>query len=301
MYTENNDKIEKEKTSATKKSTNVSIVVNSVLSTLQIIVGFLSNSQGLIADGIHSISDLLSDFVVLLALKHSQKKPDDDHHFGHQRYEDVARLILGVILTIVGAGMIYSAIRKIATPELITNVDTIAIYIAILAIITKEILFRYMIYIANKVKSSLLVANAWHARSDAASSLIVTIGIFGSLMGIELLDPIAALIVGGVIFKMGWTFTYDSIMDLADRAADEQEVKKIVELIQDNTNVLGIHDIRTRKSGDYIHFNAHIELDQNLSILEGHNIVEDVTKKIIEKFNVIDVLIHVDPVEKYNE
>ncbi len=190
-----------ERSSAASRSTWVSVVVNVVLSTAQIVVGVMSKSQGLIADGIHSLSDLVSDFVVLLANRASQKDADEDHPYGHQRFETAASLALGAILLMVGVGMLWSAAVKLENPEAIAQVHVVALYVSLGALVAKELLFRYMLKVAKRVKSSMLVANAWHARSDAASSLVVSVGIVGNLLGYPILDPIAALIVGFMVAK----------------------------------------------------------------------------------------------------
>ncbi|MFZ2298821.1 MAG: cation diffusion facilitator family transporter, partial [Aquabacterium sp.] len=164
-----------------QRTTWVSVGVNLVLTVLQVVVGFFAHSQALIADGIHSLSDLVADFVVLLASRHSRKGPDADHHYGHHRYETAASMVLGVLLLSVGVGMLWSAVGKLSTPESIPDVKPIALYVAVFTLLSKELLFRYMLHAAERVRSSMLVANAWHARSDAASSLVVALGIVGNL------------------------------------------------------------------------------------------------------------------------
>ena len=216
-----------ERSSAASRSTWVSVAVNVVLSTAQIVVGVLSKSQGLIADGIHSLSDLVADFVVLLANRASQKDADEDHPYGHQRFETAASLALGVILLTVGVGMLWSAAVKLENPAAIPQVHVVALYVALGTLVAKELLFRYMLGVAKRVKSSMLVANAWHARSDAASSLVVSVGIVGNLLGYPILDPIAALIVGFMVAKMGWSFGWDALHDLMDRAVNEEEAAAI--------------------------------------------------------------------------
>lgn len=203
-----NEDASPEREAATKRSTWVSVVVNIGLTISQVVAGIWSGSQGLIADGIHSLSDLVADFVVLLAIQHSQKEADADHHYGHQRYENAASLVLGGLLLAVGVGMIWSAAHKLQTPESIPTVHMTALWVALAALAAKELLFRYMLAVAERVRSSMLVANAWHARSDAASSLVVAIGIGGNLLGFSLLDPIAALIVGFMVSRMGWSFSW---------------------------------------------------------------------------------------------
>ncbi|HGJ5874146.1 MAG TPA: cation diffusion facilitator family transporter [Arsenophonus apicola] len=282
---------------AARKSTIVSIVVNFFLSLWQIIIGFLAHSQGLIADGLHSLSDLLADFVVLIANKHSHKQPDADHPYGHFRYENGASLVLGTILLVVGAGMVWKAIEKMLNPAEIPDVHIIALVVALLSLIVKEGLFRYMLAVANRVNSSMLVANAWHARSDAASSLVVAIGIVGSLCGIKIFDPIAALIVGALVIKMGYKFTYQAFNDLMDKGADEQTLAAIRKQLLAMEGVVDIHDLKTRKSGDYLLVDVHLEVNGLLTVEQGHQIAVSARKKLLENPAILNVMIHIDPVE----
>ncbi|HGJ5892676.1 MAG TPA: cation diffusion facilitator family transporter [Arsenophonus apicola] len=282
---------------AARKSTIVSIVVNFFLSLWQIIIGFLAHSQGLIADGLHSLSDLLADFVVLIANKHSHKQPDADHPYGHFRYENGTSLVLGTILLVVGAGMVWKAIEKMLNPAEIPDVHIIALVVALLSLIVKEGLFRYMLAVANRVNSSMLVANAWHARSDAASSLVVAIGIVGSLCGIKIFDPIAALIVGALVIKMGYKFTYQAFNNLMDKGADEQTLAAIRKQLLAMEGVVDIHDLKTRKSGDYLLVDVHLEVNGLLTVEQGHQIAVSARKKLLENPAILNVMIHIDPVE----
>ena len=191
-----------ERAAAASRSTWVSVWVNVFLSALQIAVGIFAKSQALIADGVHTLSDLVADFVVLFAGHHAKKDADEDHPYGHQRFETAASLVLGLLLFGVGVGMLWSAYEKLAAPETVQKVHVIALWVAAAALIAKESLFRYMLKVAKRVKSSMLVANAWHARSDAASSLVVGLGIIGNLAGYPILDPIAADIKGSMVCKM---------------------------------------------------------------------------------------------------
>lgn len=281
---------------AARKSTWVSVVVNLFLTLGQVVVGIISGSQGLIADGIHSLSDLVADFVVLIANHKSKKEADEDHPYGHYRYENAASLVLGALLLIVGVGMLWSAIHKIQDPTSIAQVHIIALWVALIALAVKELLFRYMLAVAKRVRSSMLVANAWHARSDAASSLVVAIGIIGNLLGYALFDPIAALIVGLMVAKMGSSFMWDSLHDLMDRAADSETEEKIKETLQSTAGVSGIHDLKTRKMGDLIVVDVHLEIDGNLSVREGHDIAVAARKAVLDNYSVLNVMTHVDPV-----
>lgn len=284
-----------ERAAAASRSTWVSVVVNLVLSTIQIVVGVLSKSQGLIADGIHSLSDLVADFVVLVANHHSQKDADEDHPYGHQRFETAASLVLGGLLLAVGVGMVWSAVMKLENPDTVPQVHAVALWVAASALVGKELLFRYMLAVAKRVKSSMLVANAWHARSDAASSLVVGIGIAGNLAGYPILDPIAALIVGFMVGKMGWEFGWDALHDLMDRAVDDEEVKAIRQTLLDTPGVAGVHDVRTRKMGDMVVVDAHLEVDATITVEAGHDIAVLARQRVMQRHRVLNLMTHVDP------
>jgi cation diffusion facilitator family transporter len=287
-----------QRAAAAARSTWVSVVVNVLLSSVQIVVGIGAKSQGLVADGIHSLSDLVSDFVVLLAGRHSQKDADEDHPYGHQRFENAASLALGLLLMVVGVGMVWSAVGKLQTPETIPTAHAAALWVALAALVSKELLFRYMLRVAKRVKSGMLVTNAWHARSDAASSLVVALGLIGNLMGYPLMDPIAALIVGLMVAKMGWGFGWDALHDLMDRAVDEDEVQAIRQTLLDTPGVSGVHDVRTRKMGDMVVADAHIEVDAMLTVEEGHNIAVAARQAVMQRHRVLNLMTHVDPAHR---
>ena len=293
--TEDTEHSPAERAAAASRSTWVSVAVNLVLTSVQIAAGLLTKSQGLVADGVHSLSDLIADFVVLLATHHSQKDADEDHPYGHHRYETAASLVLGLLLLGVGAGMLWSSITKLEQPETIAKVHMAALWVALGALTAKELLFRYMLAVAKRVKSSMLVANAWHARSDAASSLVVGIGIIGNLAGYPILDPIAAAIVGFMVSKMGWEFGWDALHDLMDRAVDEEEVEAIRRTLADTPGIEGVHDIRTRKMGDMIVADAHIEVDASLSVEAGHEIAVEARRRVMQRHRVLNLMTHVDP------
>ena len=284
-----------ERARAASRSTWVSVGVNLALSLTQVVVGLLARSQGLVADGVHSASDLVADFVVLLASHHSRKDADADHPYGHHRFETGASLALGLLLLIVGAGMLWAALGKLEAPGEVPRVHGVALWVAGATLLAKEGLFRYMLAVAKRVKSSLLVANAWHARSDAASSLVVAVGLIGNLAGYPLLDPIAALIVGLMVGRMGWGFAWDALHDLMDRAVDEQEVQAIRTTLLQVPGVRGVHDLRTRKMGDMVVADAHIEVDAALSVEQGHEIAVAAREQVLQRHRVLNLMTHVDP------
>ncbi len=282
---------------AAARSTWVSVAVNMVLSALQVVVGWLVHSQALVADGLHSLSDLLSDFIVLIANRFSSADSDADHHYGHYRYENAATFAIGLLLLAVAVGMLYQGLLAVLQPQDIAPGRRLALAVAALALLSKEFLFRYLLAVAQRVRSSMLAANAWHARSDAASSLVVVAGIAGSLLGFPILDPIAAMIVGLFVLRMGWKFAWDGLHDLMDRAATEEENAQIERLIRGTPGALGLHDMRTRRVGDMILVDAHIEVDGGLTVHEGHAIAVAATEQVMQAMpQVLDVMTHIDPV-----
>jgi cation diffusion facilitator family transporter len=284
-----------ERAAAASRCTWVSVGVNIVLTAIQIVVGVFAKSQGLVADGIHTLSDLVADFVVLFAGHHSKKDADEDHPYGHQRFETAASLVLGALLIAVGAGMLWSAVHKLEDPSTVPTVHIVALWVAGGALIAKELLFRYMLATAKRVKSSMLVANAWHARSDAASSLVVGIGIVGNLAGYPILDPIAALIVGFIVAKMGWSFGWDALHDLMDRAVNDEDVQAIRATLLDTPGVQGVHDLRTRKMGDMIVVDAHLEVDASITVEAGHDIAVAARQRVLQRHRVLNLMTHLDP------
>jgi cation diffusion facilitator family transporter len=284
-----------EKHQVARKTTFVSIALNTVLMALQIVIGVVAHSQALVADGVHSLADLVSDFVVLLANRHSGAEPDADHNYGHSRYETVASLFLGALLIAVGVGMLWRAGTRLADLQDIPAVHISALAVAVLVLVSKEALFRYMLREAQRVRSAMLIANAWHARSDAASSLVVAIGIIGSLAGVRLLDPIAAAIVGFMVARMGWMFGWDALQDLSDRALDDAATADVRALLMSTPGVRDVHELRTRKMGDFALVDAHILVDPLISVSEGHYIAESARSRVLTDSRVLDALIHVDP------
>jgi cation diffusion facilitator family transporter len=279
-----------------RRSTLVSVAVNLVLTIVQVAAGVWSHSQALVADGIHSLSDLLADFVVLLANRHSHQGADDDHQYGHQRYETAASFAVGLMLLAVGAGLLWQAVNKLASsPQDLPPVQSLALWVALSTLVAKELLFRYMLHMAEKVRSSMLVANAWHARSDAASSLVVALGIGGNLLGYPFLDPVAALIVGLIVSKMGWSFAWDALHDLMDRAVSQEQFEQICQILGGTPGVNEVHNVRTRKMGDMIAVDAHLTVDARLSVREGHDIALAARDRVMAALPVLSVMTHLDP------
>lgn len=278
------------------RSTLVSVAVNIMLSAFQLVVGLFGQSTALVADAIHSLSDLVSDGVVLVVNRHSHSPADDEHPYGHHRFETAASMFIGAILLAVGISMLWASFTRLQDPTNIPQVHQAALFVALLAIVSKELLFRYLLRVATRVQSTMLAANAWHARSDAASSVVVAIGITANLAGFPLADPLAALIVGLIIMRMGWSFFYDSLHDLVDRAADEDTETRIRTIILDTPGILGLHDLRTRKMGDMLWVEVDLEMDALLTIAQGHAIASEAKRRVMASEAVLDMTTHFDPV-----
>jgi len=284
-----------ERFAAAQKSTWVSIAINLLLTLLQVAGGVFSHSQALMADGLHSLSDLIADLLVLFANRHGNKHADANHPYGHARVETAATLILGVFLAALGVGLLVAAAIRLQHPATFLAVNPLALAIAIIALIAKESMFRYMLAVALRVRSQMLVANAWHARSDAASSLVVVVGIAGNLMGYTFLDLVAAAVVGVMITHMGGKLALEALSELIDTGLDAEEVAAIRVTLLNTHGVLGLHELRTRKMADNALVDAHILVDPKISVSEGHYIAETARHAVLKNHHVLDVMVHIDP------
>ncbi len=284
-----------ERSRATQRVTLVGAVVNLVLSAVKLMVGTIAGSAALVADGIHSLSDLASDALVLFAAKHAGEAPDEEHPYGHGRFETAATMGLGILLGIVSLGIVWDAVERAAGGAHIIP-GQLAIYAAVFSILANEGLYWYTIVVARRVNSDMLRANAWHHRSDAISSIVVLVGIVGAMIGWPYLDSVAAVIVGAMVAKIGWDLGSEAVKELVDAALDPEEVKKAYETIVAVDGVRSVHLLRTRRHGHQASADVHVQVDPRLSVSEGHMIsqaVEDELKAAVEAIN--DVTVHIDP------
>ncbi len=279
----------------THRVTVVGAVVNLFLAIFKIVIGAVGHSHALIVDGIHSLSDLLSDALVVFAAKQGNASPDEDHPYGHARIETAFAAVLGGVLIAVGVGIVIDAMDRLASGD-VNIPSSITLWVALLSVLSKEILYRYTLHYANKIKSSLLKANAWHHRSDAISSIVVLIGIAGSIYGIPYLDPAAAVIVAMMVAKIGWEIARESIDQLVDKGLDPEKVTRISKHISEIPGVSQMHMLRSRQMGADALLDVHIEVAPQLSVSEGHRISDEVSKQLTQTFpDVSQVLVHVDP------
>jgi cation diffusion facilitator family transporter len=279
-----------------RKVTVVGAVVDLLLGIVKIVVGMTGNSQALLADGVHSLSDLATDFLVLFAAKHSHREADEEHPYGHGRIETVATVILGVALALVAIGICYDALHRMRDPELLGHPGMLALLVALVSVASKEIIYQYTVRAARRLRSNMLHANAWHSRSDAISSIIVVIGVAGTMYGFTYLDAIAAAAVGLMIAKIGWDLLWKSLQELIDTSLEEDKVAAIRKAILGVAGVRALHMLRTRRSGSDALVDVHILVDPGLSVSEGHMIGEHVRTRLIgEMDDVSDVTVHIDP------
>lgn len=278
------------------KVTLIGSVLDFVLGTIKMAVGWLVNSQALIADGIHSFSDVLTDMMVLYAAKHAHKAADEDHPYGYGRIETLATVSLGVVLMTVGLGIAYGSIERLYSSAALLDLGFLALLVALVSVIAKEWIYRYTMAVARRLRSDMLMANAWHSRSDAFSSIVVVIGIAGTMLGYSYLDAIAAVVVAAMISKIGFNLIRSSTRELIDTALEQDKVNEIRAQIFAVSGVRSAHTLRSRKSAGAAFVDVHIQVDPRLSVSEGHQIAHAVRQRLLQRVEeVADVIVHIDP------
>ncbi len=279
-----------------KRVTIVNAISNTFLALLKIIIGYFANSHALIADGLHSLSDLISDALVLIAAKAGGKVPDADHPYGHQRIETLAAIIIAILLLIVGITIVYETYRHIHDGKIIPIYSVPVILTALIAIGIKEALYRYTLSIGRKISSSLLITNAYHNRSDVWVSALVVISAFCNIMGIPYADSISASIIALVIMKSAVQLFANGVSELIDTGVKPATLTKIRECIQNCPGVVSIHQLRTRSHGGNIFVDTHLIVNTFISVSEGHHIGEKVHESLTKNFpEIADVTVHIDP------
>ena len=280
----------------TVKVTLIGAVIDLLLGVFKIFFGFLSQSQALIADGIHSLSDLATDGIVLYAAKHAHTEADEEHPYGHGRFETVATVGLGIALLAVAIGISIDATLRLFNPEKLLIPSMGALIVAAISIVSKEAIYHYTMYVARKYKSNMLRANAWHSRTDAISSVVVLVGVAGSMAGLWYLDAIAAIGVGLMVAKIGWDLAWHSIRELVDTGLETERVEAIRKTILDVDGVVSLHVLRTRRMAGEALVDVHIQVAPHISISEGHYVSETVRARVIKEIEeVADVMVHIDP------
>lgn len=278
------------------KVTLIGSVLDFTLGSVKMAVGWLVNSQSLVADGIHSFSDVLTDVMVLYAAKHAHRAADEDHPYGHGRIETLATVSLGIVLVVIALGIAYDAIERLNDPGVLLDLGSLALIVATLSVIAKEWIYRYTMSVARRLRSDMLMANAWHSRSDAFSSIIVATGIAGTMLGYSYLDAIAAVVVAAMIAKIGFNLIRSSTRELIDTALEQDKINEIREHIFAVSGVRSAHTLRSRKSAGAAFVDVHIQVDPRLSVSEGHQIADAVGQRLLQQVEeVADVIVHIDP------
>lgn len=280
----------------TRRVSLVSAVTNLLLAILKVIVGVFGNSHALIADGVHSFSDLFSDALVYFAAKVGERRPDAEHPYGHHRIETIAAIIIALLLLAVGVGIIYESAQHFITKTSTTVHGIPVIIIAIVSIFANEWLFRYTLNAGKRINSDLLITNAWHNRSDALVSVIVLLSVIGSFFGLHYLDSIGATIIAILILKTALGMIRRSFSELIDAAVDPETLQQISDCITSVNGVNDIHMLRTRMHAGNIFVDVHILVDPKISVSEGHYISDQVYKALSQQIeSVADITVHIDP------
>ena len=278
----------------------VTIIGNILLSVMKLIAGFIAHSNAMISDAIHSASDVFSTFVVIIGIKLASKKADKEHPYGHERLECVAAIVLSMVLFITGFGIGAAALKNITSGDYnnIVVPGILALVAAIVSIVSKEAMYWYTRYNAKRIDSSALMADAWHHRSDAFSSIGALIGIAGARLGFPIMDSIASLIIFVFIIKAAYDIFKDAIDKMVDHACDDDTVNQIRECVMKHEDVLGIDMLQTRIFGNKIYVDLEIETDGSYTLSKAHTIAETVHDDIEKSFpKVKHIMVHVNPAD----
>ncbi len=280
---------------AAERVTLIGSLVDLLLGVSKIVIGLIANSSALIVDGVHSLSDLATDFMVIVVLRISHQEPDKNHPWGHGRFETVGTVALGVILIAVGATLAYEMIVKVLTTDEIAIPTWPALVVAALSVLSKEAIFRYSLKIGKELKSDLLIANAWHSRSDALSSIVVFVALIGAMMGVWWLDAVAAIFVAGFIGKIGWGLVTQSLTELVDTALPPERVKELRETVLEVEGIVNAHDFKSRTMGSQVLLEMHVQVAPHLSASEGHYVGDLAVYALQNRFDDLShIIFHID-------
>lgn len=281
------------------KVSRISIIANVLLSLFKAVCGVMFNSYALVSDSVHSLSDVFSTIVVMIGAYFSKKDVDDDHNYGHQKYESIAGLVLSMILFVTSFLIFSSGIEKIIAiinGQTSESPNKYALIGAFVSIIVKEWLYKYTVKVADRIDSPALKADAWHHRSDALSSIGTFIAIIGTMMGFAILDPLASIFIGVLIVKVGYSIALESIDQVTDKAVSAEISNNIKNAILEEEGVMSVESLKTRVHASKVYVDVSITVDKDLTVYEGHEIAERVHDKIEENFkDVLHLMVHVEP------
>lgn len=285
------------------KVTLIGTIVNAVLVAIKFVAGIWGRSSALVADAVHSLTDFVSDIVVLVFVKISAKPRDEEHEYGHGKFETLATLIIGVLLAAAGIGLLFNGAKQVWDSfhgHVLPEPTWIALIVAFISIVSKEVLFRYTLKEGKRLNSDAVIANAWHHRSDVISSIGTLIGIGGAMFFGEkwrVLDPLAAVVVSFFIIKAGYDIIKPAIDELLEASLPKEQVEEIIGIIGSVEGVRGLHNLRTRKVGSSIAIDVHVKMDGDLSLIEAHAIASRIENAIRKRFGEDSMIyVHMEPV-----
>jgi cation diffusion facilitator family transporter len=286
---------------AGRRVTLIAAGINLFLAVIKFAGGVFAHSQALIADAIDSTSDLFSDMAVLYGARQSSRAPDPKHPYGHGRVETLVSVFLGAVLLATAAGISLRAAQRLLNPSDIVPPAPAALAVAAIAIALKEWIYRYTLRVGRETRSRMLEANAWHQRTDSISSLVVLLGVGGSLLGMPYLDPVAAIGVSVLIARVGWELLWQSVSELTDASLSRERVAAIRKAIRGIDGVHDLHLLRTRQAGPHALVDVHVQVNPHISVSEGHRIAEHIRERLIQDLDeVSDVLVHIDTEDDQN-
>lgn len=280
---------------AASRVTIIGMILDAVLGVIKIIGGALFHSQALLVDGIHSFSDVMSDLVVLGVMRVSRQGPDADHPYGHQRIETMGTMVLGSFLIAVGAALAWDNILRLMGEGATDLPEWPVLVAAAVSVGSKEWIYRYTRHIGIRIRSDLIIANAWHSRTDAFSSVIVLFSTIGAMLGYIWLDVLAAVVISAIIIHIGWKFTWDSVKELVDTGLSPEDTKLLKETALGIDGVRNVHELRSRRMGHDIMLDVHLVVRPEISVSEGHQIGMQMVSAMREQLdNILDINFHID-------
>jgi cation diffusion facilitator family transporter len=273
------------------------MLVNILLSTFKILAGYFGKSQTILADGFHSLSDTLTDVAVIVGVRYWSAPPDETHPHGHSKIEAIITQFIGLVLVVVAVGIVYKAVITLHEMHT-TPPDWIALIAALVSIASKEILYQWTVYVGKRARSSAVVANAWHHRSDALSSIPAAIAVAAARLfpSWSFVDHVGAIVVSLFILQAAWKIVWPSLKELSDTGASPELTRDIERIVLATQGVQSLHKIRTRQTGYGYHVDLHIQVDGSMTVLEGHNISEQAKARLMQNCSeVLDVIVHLEP------
>ena len=281
--------------------TIVGAAVDLILAVAKLVGGVLVQSQALIADGIHSLSDLATDALVIVAARQASFEADREHPYGHGRIQTIATAVLAISLGLIAAGIAWDALDSIFRGETITSPGWPALVIAAISVVAKEVIYQYTMSAARRHRSALLQANAWHSRSDALSSFLVIAGVGGVMLGFPWADAAGAVGVSAIIFYAAYKIGRPSVEELIDTAVDPETQKSIRQVAKNVPGVIDVHEMRTRRMGSDVFADMHVRVAPKISVSEGHRIADEVMQRLKSEFEALtDIVVHIDPEDDHD-